>query len=192
MKKLVSIIICFMLVFGVFSCIQQSAFAQTQESGIYTYTVKNGEATIVNVDEFARGDITIPSELGGYPVTKIGSYAFSMSLFTSIVVPNSVTTIGDYAFDYSDIVSIKLSENITKIKENTFEGCEYLKSIDIPKNVTKISKNAFDGCESLQEITIPKNVEKIGFRALSYCYSLKSINVDKDNEFSTIKKLFFK
>ena len=100
MKKLISIIICFCLVFGVFSCIPQSAFAQTQESGIYTYTVKNGEATIVNVDEFARGDITIPSELGGYPVTKIGSYAFSLSLFTSIVVPNSVTTIGDDAFRY--------------------------------------------------------------------------------------------
>ena len=45
--------------------------------GGYTYEVSDGKATITDMDESAAvGDISIPSELGGYPVTAIGKEAF--------------------------------------------------------------------------------------------------------------------
>jgi len=148
MKKLISIIICFTLVFGVFSCIPQSAFAQTQESGIYTYTVKNGEATIVNVDEFARGDITIPSELGGYPVTKIkGNYMFHKnSSVTSVKFPESLTSIGNYVFyDCPSLTSITLGKGVTNIGTCAFYNCSSLINITIPNGIKNIGEDAFYG-----------------------------------------------
>ena len=41
--------------------------------GYYTYTVSGGKATITDVSTSISGDITIPSTLGGYPITTIGS-----------------------------------------------------------------------------------------------------------------------
>ena len=63
--------------------------------GIYTYEVSDGEATITGCDNLVIGSITIPSTLGGYPVTSIGDWAFSdCSKLTSITISNGVTNIG--------------------------------------------------------------------------------------------------
>lgn len=45
--------------------------------GYYTYSVTNGEATITNFYRDATGVIMVPSTLGGYPVTTVGSLAFA-------------------------------------------------------------------------------------------------------------------
>ena len=81
--------------------------------GDWTYVVENGGATITG--STATGDVTIPSELGGYPVTSIGNSAFYGSLgLTSVSIPNSVTSIGGSAF----------------------EGCTGLTSASIPSRFT--------------------------------------------------------
>ena len=48
-----------------------STLAVNQE-GDYDYDVSNGEAVITHYYG-SGGNVTIPSELGGYPVTSIGS-----------------------------------------------------------------------------------------------------------------------
>lgn len=47
-----------------------STLAETQ--GDYEYDVSNGKAIITKYTG-SGGNVTIPSELGGYPVTSIGS-----------------------------------------------------------------------------------------------------------------------
>ncbi len=77
-----------------------AASAEELVGGDYEYTVENGEATITwyNGD---GGDIVIPSELGGYPVTSIGDWAFAYCYsLTSVTIPDGVTSIGDYAFEW--------------------------------------------------------------------------------------------
>lgn len=85
-----------------FSVMAASLFAATQTvDGIaWTYFVSDGAATISSIPEESTGDITIPSSLGGYPVTSIGGWAFcNCSALMSVVFPESLTSIGDWAFE---------------------------------------------------------------------------------------------
>jgi len=134
----------------------------------WTYTVSNCEASLGAgydyYDEFGchyefisaissgiRGSITIPSSLGGCPVTSIGDQAFKWcSNLTSVTIPNSVTSIGFSAFN----------------------GCSGLASVTIPDGVTSIGEWAFYGCESLTGISIPNSVTSIGERAFGWCTGL--------------------
>ena len=72
-------------------------------SGEYTYTVENGEATIIAYEpgnnRYVERELRIPSQLDGYPVVAIGEEACSYAGLTSrIVIPEGVRTIGMKAF----------------------------------------------------------------------------------------------
>ena len=80
-------------------CVALPMCASAATEGYYTYTVSNGEATITDFDTSVGGSITIPSTIGGYPVTGIKRYAFeNCTGLTAIIVPDSVTNIGNGAF----------------------------------------------------------------------------------------------
>jgi len=72
----------------------------------WTYTVSNGEASLGGGTSSSPAiltsttrAITIPSKLGGYPVTRIGRYAFSDCRgLTIVTIPDTVRYIGDNAF----------------------------------------------------------------------------------------------
>jgi hypothetical protein len=71
------------------------------------------------------GSVTIPSTIGGIPVTSIGSNAFFYCYnITSVTIPNSVTSIGYQAFDscYS-LNSVTIGNGITNIAAYAFESC---------------------------------------------------------------------
>ncbi len=63
------------------------------------YWVSNGEATITDCSYSISGAYNIPSTLGGFPVTSIGSSSFmGCTGLASITIPDSVMSIGDFAF----------------------------------------------------------------------------------------------
>jgi len=158
MKKLLSIVLCLVLIFCTLPVFAITASAAETEytEGYYTYTVSNDEVTITDCDPGVSGDITIPSKLGGYPVTNIGNAAFcERASLTSIIIPDSVTSIGYGAF----------------------YNCTSLTSITIPDSVTSIDDYAFGYCSSLTSITIPDSVISIGWYAFEDCTSLASVSI---------------
>jgi len=172
MKKILSLIIALAVVICAlpFGAITVSA----ETSGYYTYSVSNGKATITNCSTSISGEVTIPSTLGGYPVTIIYYAAFSnCSSITSITIPESVTSIGMYAFEYcSSLTSITIGDGVTSIGNHAFSGCSLLTSITIGDSVTSIGSYAFSHCSSLTKVTIPDGVTSIGSYAFNGCNSL--------------------
>jgi hypothetical protein len=133
-------------------CACHATFADTY--GDWTYSVENNQATITGYTG-AGGAVTIPSEVNGVPVKKVGNwwppiFGYPNSSVTSITIPNSVTSIGNYAF----------------------YGCTSLTSVTIPNSVTSIGNYAFYGCSSLPSLTIPNSETSISFGAFISCTSL--------------------
>ncbi|MBR3863452.1 MAG: leucine-rich repeat protein [Clostridia bacterium] len=165
---------------------------------------KNNDGYCVDGASSASGEITIPEEIEGIPVVRVGAGAFqNNSYLTSISLPSSIKSIGWGAFGGCyNLQQIELSPSLVEIDICAFEGCSSLTSVTIPESVTSIgwrafsgctglktvtfaadSKltsigwSAFDGCMSLMSITIPSSVTSIGFAAFSGCTGLASITL---------------
>ena len=163
--------------------------AETATAGGYTWTyrITGGKAeiygTIGNPGTKAAsptptGTVTIPSTLGGKPVT-IGQYAFyCCSGLKSVTIPDSVTSIGRSAFSgCSGLTNISIGDGVTYIGTNAFSSCSRLTSVTIPGSVRIIDKSAFSSCSALANVTISEGVTSIGETAFAYCTALTSVTI---------------
>ena len=144
----------------------------------YTLNSDGQSYSVTSIGTCNHINITIPETYEGLPVTSIGDAAFSdCSLFTSIVIPNTIMNIGSSAFaGCSSLTSIIIPSGVTSINKGTFANCSSLTSIDVPEGVTTIGDSAFAGCSSLRgKIYIPDSVMSVGSSAFSGCSSLRSI-----------------
>ncbi|MBR3818603.1 MAG: leucine-rich repeat domain-containing protein [Clostridia bacterium] len=182
-RRVLTIIIATVLVIGAAVCsivYGDSLKAEAvQTEGYYTYYVDGESAVITKYDYKYSALVTIPSTLGGYRVTSIGSYAFSdCSGLVGITIPDSVTSIGNYAFNNcSNLKSITIPESVTSIGNSAFRGCDTLESIEIPDSVTIINDYTFSSCTGLKSIIIPDSVTSIGEYAFSNCTGLTGITI---------------
>lgn len=191
MKKLLSFVLSITIIICAVPIGAFTLAVNAQTDGYYTYTVSNGEATITYVDNAISGDITIPSTLGGYPVTSIGDYAFYCSGLTSIVIPNSITSIGEGAFcECTSLASITIPDSVTSIGTETFFCCASLTSISVSvgnqnycsidgilfnKDVTNLIQ--YPTGKTNTEYTIPDSVTNIGNLAFYGCKRLTNITI---------------
>ena len=204
-----SIVALFSLLFLISLCTAKTAIVDGIE---WTYTVSNGEASIGHgapnvsvktaIPTSTIGHLVIPSTLGGYPVTRIGMYAFQgcSGLTGDLVIPEGVTTIEDCAFTYCSGLTgnlvipegvrtighyafsgcrgltgnLVIPESMTSIGEWAFNGCSGLTgNLVIPKGVATIEESAFDGCSGLTgNLVIPEGVRTIGNYAFNCCRGL--------------------
>jgi len=171
------------------------------DTSMYTYSVTDGKATITKVDTAISGDITIPTTLGGYPVTAIGEEAFyNCKEITGVSIPNSVTSIGQRAFcDCRGLVSANIPEGVTSIGyqafaltkiteaiipdsvvdlgDEAFYCCDKVTNLSIGKGINAIGTATFFGCDGLTSVTIPDNITAIGADAFALCTSLVSVEL---------------
>ena len=200
MKKVISLLMSFVMLLSVTAGVDLSAYAANATSGkcgnnvYWSYDLTTNTLTISGTGAMNNYDnydnipwrgyreniLTVKIETG---VTTIGWRAFNgCSSLTSVTIPNSVTTIENHAFWYcSSLTSVTIPNSVTTIGDSAFCDCSSLTSITIPNSVTTIGSEAFYDCRSLTSVTIPNSVTTIGVCAFSGCSSLTSIDVASGN-----------
>ncbi len=156
MKRALSLVLCLVMVLGIFNvgAVAASSSSPSSSSGPvssmpseevspYLEFMLNDDGVSYSVSSCAydaTGDIVIPATYNGLPVADISPEAFAMTQIQSVVIPEGVTTIGAYAFAF----------------------CEYLKDVVFPQSIELIDDCAFLCCESLTEINLPDKFINLG------------------------------
>jgi hypothetical protein len=115
-----------------------------------------GEGAIYAYSGAAKS-ITIPSRIGGQPVTVIGDSAFNNKGLTRVTIPDSVTSIGNGAFRYNQLTRITIPGSVASIGNGAFRYNQ-LTRVTIPGSVASIGNGAFWN-NQLTRVTIGANVD---------------------------------
>lgn len=129
---------------------------------------------------FGGGDVVIPAEIDGLPVTSAEG-ANCVEDLTSIVLPDTMTEI-PYFYRCDSLETIVLPKNLTAIGDWSFVECSNLKNIVIPDSVTSIGA-AFEALPNLKTINIPANVKTIADGFIANCENLETIELSPDNPY---------
>ncbi len=139
----------------------------TDLSYLFLYELKDGNACLTGVAGEVKGELIIPSEIDGYLVTTIGSFAFyDCKGFTgSLIIPDSVTTIGESAFGGCTGFSgtLTIPDSVTIIGDAAFGGCTgFTGLLTIPDSVTTLGRGAFYRCSGFEgPLVIPNSITAI-------------------------------
>ncbi|MBR2315749.1 MAG: fibronectin type III domain-containing protein [Clostridia bacterium] len=129
--------------------------------GDYKYTVTDEIATITRYTGDG-GCVTIPDELGGYPVTVIGEGSFSAYTYnlTSVVIPDSVEIIEGSAFSQCQrLQGVTFGSGLKSIGGYAFYNCA-VQNPTFPEGLVSIGGSAFEkGCNG--RVYIPGSVEYV-------------------------------
>ena len=153
---------------------------RADQFGLFTYQVIGGTQVIINhYPENAVGDVTIPAQIAGLPVTSIGERAFyQCTSLTSVTIPASVTSIGERAFyQCTRLTSVTIPASVTSIGEVAFYDCTGLTSVTIPASVTSIGAGAFADCTGLTSMTLQPGLATIGDGMFNDCRALTSVTI---------------
>ncbi|MGN0522316.1 MAG: leucine-rich repeat domain-containing protein, partial [Eubacterium sp.] len=188
MKKAISLLLSFVMIMSIMTCVDLSILAQSSD---FDYEVlENGTAQITqyNGDD---DEVTIPSSIDGYEVTSIGFWAFEDSSIESVIIPEGVTSIEYGAFSYCEnLKSVTLPSSLESMDQEAFYGCYALTDFIVAEensNFCVVDGVIFNsdktvlikypqGSENTTYI-IPDSVIEIGSYAFSQCKNLTSITI---------------
>lgn len=117
MKKVISTILCIIILFCVFTSATPS-FALSYNG--FSYEIENEKVVITGYDG-AETKLIIPAQIDSKSVIKIENNAFK---------------------DNKNLTSVTISEGIEDIGESAFENCSSLSTISLPTTIVHIGKNA--------------------------------------------------
>jgi len=94
------------------------------KSGDYEYSTYSDQTITITSYLGTDAEATIPAELDGYIVIRVGNGAF---------------------FQNATLTSVTIADGVTSIGRSAFKWCQELSSVTIPDSVTNISAGAFIG-----------------------------------------------
>ena len=146
----------------------------------------------VRAGEDLSGDVEIPSEYKGRPVTAIQGGFTNNQNITSVKIPGSIEVIGEQYFAVcTSLTTVEIGEGVRRIESQAFLGCSSLTSVIVPDSVTSIGSMAFYECTGLTGVVIGKGVTSIGANAFENCSSLASVVIG-DSVTSIFERTFYK
>jgi PKD repeat protein len=123
------------------------------------YLVYTNSSTSVTITGYTgpAGDLVIPDEIDGLPVTAIASNALNGAPLTSVVVPDSVTSMGAGAFsNCDDLTSLDLG-GITNIIQSGLKNCPSLETLTFGSGFNMIYGYGIWDCPALNAIVFEGN-----------------------------------
>ncbi len=186
-KRFLSAALALCMVFGSAAALPDGLFDTSTSitasadatSGNYTYEIKDGKAIITKYNGKEK-KVTIPSKLGGKPVTVIDDDAFSGNKYIqNVFFPSTLERIESCAFQYcTKLAEIKIPAKTMTIKQQAFEGCTLLRKVTFETGVDNaIGWRAFKDCTALTELDLGGSVTYIGEGAFMGCNHLKGKKV---------------
>ncbi len=143
-----------------FTLINDGSAYEVNASGIENAIVK------VFVGSNHGGDVVIPSEYNGLPVTKIGKSFMRNAKIKSVTIPDSVKYIEEGAFkNCSKLKSVTIPNGVISIGDDAFFGCDKLESVTVSDSVIRVGNDAFSQCEKLTDVTLSENIIYLGENA---------------------------
>ena len=146
----------------------------TEDGFDFTYDTETKQAVITKYTGDIR-KVEVPSKIGEYTVTKIGTSAFQGLYITSVTLPETITEIGESAFQKCYLLSTAELPGVQTVGNDAFLYCSSLKSISMPQ-VRTIGSNAFWDNYQLTEVSAPL-AETIQSGAFCYCKGLTKVSL---------------
>ncbi len=123
LKKILAVILSLVILLGTLPLCTITVSAATE--GIWQYYISGSSACVTGVTQKQSGKVYIPSTLGGYPVTAIGSdwEQFGNLRGCHVVIPQGVTSINSRCFQYCSPASITIPKSLTWVSFCAFNYC---------------------------------------------------------------------
>ncbi|MCH5299661.1 MAG: leucine-rich repeat domain-containing protein, partial [Ruminococcus sp.] len=162
MKKLIAILIATTMLLSLFSVFSVSAESTEPTSptervietvdpnevisGDYIYLPLSEDTAAIAEYIGNEEKVTIPSEIDGYKIVKIGFAAFICnSKVKEVIISEGITEIDKYAFYMcQNITNVIIPDSVETIGERAFRNCSKLANVKIGTGINKIRAGAFD------------------------------------------------
>ena len=159
----------------------------------WCYEIVGNEIRIYNNGQTAvspdGGDVVVPDEIEGLPVTMIGWGAFMYCYNTHVIIGEGVSTIDPGAFMYMGSgTSITVDKNNSsyavvdgvlydKQLTHVYRCMEGVVAVDLPSTVRTFSFGAFQDCRDLRSVVIPEGVVGFNCDQLFYNTGLETVSL---------------
>lgn len=162
--------------------------------GVLSYEIRDGIVKILSCDESAAGEIDIPNEIEGYPVTELADWLFSyFKEISGIRIPANVSDIDkNVFFDCNGLNKIEVDElnrcfssdngvlfNKAKTKLIQYPVGKTDVEYTVPEGVTTIGDYSFFSCVNLNNIKMPRELKTIEKGAFKECTDLDNVEIPK-------------
>ena len=144
------------------------AVVKPSDSSLFLFAeLEDGTYAVAAGNKKISGDIVIPYEYNGKPVTAINNAQDWESFrdcvnITSVTLPNTITLIGRSAFQECTFSEITIPGSVEQISNYAFYQCRDLSEVVIKEGVQTIQYAAFMGCYNVLHIEIPRSVTTLG------------------------------
>lgn len=170
--------------------------------GDYVVLDNGNGYTLITSNLNFEGDVVVPNEYNGKPITGIYTNAFRMQSFEDarLVLGDNIKVIGNNAFYGTAGLKSIVMNQVATIGSGAFNGSG-IQTLNAPKLIS-VGNDAFRNCASLEIVSVPKLETIEGSYVFAGCTNLKSVyfenikslhndtfNADKNLEKITVNRL---
>ena len=186
MKKIIkNILIVIICVCALAGCKNDTDKSKENTKPDFEYEIlEDGTIEVTRCNLTEADIVTVPKQIDGMTVTRIGAVSFLDTECEKVVIPDTVISIGGKAFVRCKALKEIEGGNVEIINYCAFLQCESLEKIPEWENLKVIERSAFDGCVSLKNIYLPEGLEVIEEYAFQDAIRLENVNIP-----STLKEM---